>query len=562
MAKHTKVFQLTVCISSGAAVVVGGVLAWRWGTRKTETQRASTTKRDAGDLPPLVPGGHWLLGHLSALEGFDRYDKIAAWAKEFGPTFRVLLPLWHRCGLFGLERSQAVFVMSKADQLDVMAPAGGAFDSRTDTDVAFGMQLFSGVTMGWHRGGRDHAERKKEFAKSMAPKVLKKKMPTILKAAGRFLLHVERERSSNDGSLEVQLQDEMVRIMVDLFAEAEMSGYHMGAVLRDGPGNEFLNDLDTSLAFSLKLCGNYGFSPLSKIARFLTCNFTREGRQASAATKRFYEAAATILRHHEQVVQSGEYEQGRDGINIAQVCAQLAKEGKPQEDCTSDLVNYLFSSHDTGNAVALCLHNLSFRPELQNALRQELQGALENSGCEASLAGLRSADPSLFFSADARLQLLNAVIKESMRLWPAPLWPDAPVLLPAAGMTWRSCSHDGALLGGFEVRKAWLACAPFYLSQRDESTWGKDAAEFRPERWLGGPSATPENAAYTPFANGIRGCPGQNLANASMRVILAMCVLCLDLAPAQGSKPTTIFALGDGGLPCRVTLRTSSLRGQ
>jgi len=119
-------------------------------------------------------------------------------------------------------------------------------------------------------------------------------------------------------------------------------------------------------------------------------------------------------------------------------------------------------------------------------------------------------------------------------------------------MTWRQCGQI-TYLGGFKVPRGWLACAPFYLAQRDPKTWGPDAAEFRPERWL---EAKITDAAYTPFSNGIRGCPGQNLATTASRDILATCLLGLESSP--GSKPTSILALYEHGLSCAFSSRLQS----
>jgi len=495
------------------------------------------------DLPPLVAGGTWLLGHMPALAGPDRYTVLDSWHQEFGPTFRVQLPLWHRCGMFGLQRANATVVMSKADQLAVMSAAGGPFEHRTTTDVIFGKIMFSGLTMGWHHGGRDHMERKKELSRAMAPKSLRTRLPTLL-ACARTFCHRIRE------STEVALDKEMVRIMVDMFAQAEMTEYYMGAVNRDGPGEAFMRDMDICLEFALK-ASRKGFFPGSRLLHYFHAHFTREGREASKARSRFYDAAALVLRHHEEKVESGDYDRDRDGTNVAEACANLARQGKPREDCISDLVNYLFSSHDTGFGMAFCLHALAARPDLQAALRKELENALESCGCEKTLDGLSSAEDRLFLSADSRLPLFNAVLKESLRLWPAPLWPGTCPLLPTGGLTWRTCGHD-ASLGGFQVPRGWLACAPFYLAQRDIRTWGDDAAEFRPERWL---EARIPEAAFTPFSNGVRGCPGQNLASTASRIILASCLLGLEGSQAAGSRATSILALYEGGLACTFSPR-------
>merc|ERR1712187_70691 len=142
----------------------------------------------------------------------------------------------------------------------------------------------------------------------------------------------------------------------------------------------------------------------------------------------FYERAAAVFQHHEEKVQSGGYDRSRDGANVADARVTFARQGKSREDCSSDLVNYLFSAHDTGFAMAFALHAITARPALHAALRREVDEALESCGCEKSLDGLSSVEGRLFLSADSRLPLFNAVLKESLRLWPAPLARHLPTV--------------------------------------------------------------------------------------------------------------------------------------
>ena len=527
-------------------VVLGGLAIWK---RKQASKARESESAESLPLPPLVSGGSWLFGHLTELAGEQRYDTIKAWAEKHGSTFRIRLPLWHRSGFLGLQRAHGVVVMSKEDQLKGLGGHESPFEERTSTDVIFGNLIFSGLTMGWHKGGHDHAQRKKELLKAMAPKVLRQRLPELFACAQEFCDRAQQQASASGGSVEVHANEEMVRIICDMFASAQMTGYRMGSVSRDGPGDAFLNDMDETLNYSLSATGWMGYHPLSRLFIGLSGLLSPAGRQARAARNRFFETAATILAAHEQKEADGRYDERRDGVNIAGVVAKLYKQGKvSRRDSVSDLVNYIFSSHDTGFGMAFCVHALSSRPELQQALREELEVAL--ASCGGSAMDLAAADAALFVSADERLPLFNAVLKESLRLWPAPLWPGTCPLLPTGGLTWRECTRSSSL-GGFRVPKDWMVCVPFYQAQRDLSTWGSDAEEFRPERWLQAGANVPAGA-YTPFSSGLRACPGMNLGNTVLRVTLATLLLRHDILPARNPRDTSILALYHGGLQCAL----------
>ena len=165
-----------------------------------------------------------------------------------------------------------------------------------------------------------------------------------------------------------------------------------------------------------------------------------------------------------------------------------------------EAITLLFAGQDTSAAtLSWTLHLLSQHPKVQQKLADELSGA------EA-------------WKQKCKLAYLDAVIKESMRLYPV-----APFVV-------RKLEHD-VTIPGVRLPKGAIACIWIYSLHRNPDIWNQPD-EFIPERWF---TATPKQA-YMPFAAGPRNCVGQPLANVAVRLFLARLVSEFEfVAPSERS---------------------------
>ncbi|KOB66031.1 Uncharacterized protein OBRU01_21831, partial [Operophtera brumata] len=109
-----------------------------------------------------------------------------------------------------------------------------------------------------------------------------------------------------------------------------------------------------------------------------------------------------------------------------------------------------------------------------------------------------------------RLKYLEAVIKESLRLY-----PPVPIIV-------RKADKDIKLPNGLELPKGTSFMINIWAVHRNPVYWGKDAEEFRPERFL--ESNLKHPAAFIPFSYGPRSCLGYQYAMISMKTAVACLV--------------------------------------
>ncbi|KAF7356160.1 Cytochrome P450 [Mycena venus] len=140
----------------------------------------------------------------------------------------------------------------------------------------------------------------------------------------------------------------------------------------------------------------------------------------------------------------------------------------------------------TANTLAFGLVELARAPEFQDRLRAEIHSAL----C-ASDGG------SVLYD---NMPLLNAFIKESLRMFPAEAFTDRvavkDVVIP---LTDSLITTTGERISHIPVSKGQNITLAIASYQRLESRWGEDAQEFKPSRWLDG--QTFKGEAVGPYAN-------------------------------------------------------------
>ena len=139
----------------------------------------------------------------------------------------------------------------------------------------------------------------------------------------------------------------------------------------------------------------------------------------------------------------------------------------------------------TATALSGTTYYLLKNPKYMADLKKELRGAF------------RSVE-DMHLDSLARLPLLDAVLREGLRIYP-------PVPIGLA----RVAPRGGTVVGETFIPEGTTLYVHHLATYRCEKNF-KNANEFHPERWLGDPSYAGDNlAAVEPFSTGPRNCLGK-----------------------------------------------------
>lgn len=190
----------------------------------------------------------------------------------------------------------------------------------------------------------------------------------------------------------------------------------------------------------------------------------------------------------------------------------------------NDAVLAVFGGSDTtATTLSSIVYYLVRYPEWQTRLRDEVLGAERAVGPD--IHGWNAPGSGVL----AELEILNAVINETMRLQPA-----APTGLqrgPAPG-------SGGRQLGSLFLPEGTTVQVPPYAVHRDFEYFAPHTKDFWPERWLkskvDADAAVTDRSAFIPFSMGPANCAGKALAMKQLRYTIALLVREFELRSVDG----------------------------
>ena len=186
------------------------------------------------------------------------------------------------------------------------------------------------------------------------------------------------------------------------------------------------------------------------------------------------------------------------------------------KDMLDEAITLLFAGQDTSAAtLSWTLHLLSLNPEKRQKLEEEVRSVIQTEDS----AGTNQVTKSMV----SKMPYLDAVIKESMRLYPV-----APFIVRKLTTDITIPDETGNKKQNTSLPESTFACIWIYSLHRNPKLWNRPE-DFLPERWIDPELRSKdlgqqEYGAYMPFAIGPRNCLGQPLAHVILRILLARIV--------------------------------------
>ncbi|MGV7352566.1 cytochrome P450 [Mycobacterium kansasii] len=173
----------------------------------------------------------------------------------------------------------------------------------------------------------------------------------------------------------------------------------------------------------------------------------------------------------------------------------------------------IVGSETSANTIAFALHLLATHPDVAAQARAEIDEHWPEPGY-----------PNINVDDVNKLRYLRCIVDETLRLW------------PAAPGYFRQARHDTTIGNGKHHFQAGDWVFVHLIAAHRFATWGPDATEFNPNRFL------PENLrklpprTYKPFGTGPRACLGRQFAVHEILLTLASVLHQFELETIPGYK--------------------------
>lgn len=189
------------------------------------------------------------------------------------------------------------------------------------------------------------------------------------------------------------------------------------------------------------------------------------------------------------------------------------------KDLLDEAITLLFAGQDTSAAtLSWTIHLLSIHPEIQSRVAEEVKRVVQSDNdWDESKKG------RITRQLISKLPLLDAVVKEAMRLYPV-----APFVVRRIqdDLGVQDPNTDSKTNRTIFLPTGSVACIWIYSLHRNPNFWHRPN-DFVPDRWLNEDckDVGQTNGAYMPFAAGPRNCVGQPIAYIVLRTLLARLLL-------------------------------------
>ncbi|KAK9704907.1 hypothetical protein RND81_07G019300 [Saponaria officinalis] len=351
----------------------------------------------------------------------------------------------------------------------------------------------------------------------------------------------------------IDLQDILQRFAFDNVCTVAF-GYDPGYLSLPLPEAKFTEAFDECIT----ICHERFHSVFPTIWK--TCRFFNIGseKRLKELIKMIREFCATIVASTKQKMSNKKSHE----LHESNLLVKLLKCDQYDDELVIDIViGFILAGRDTSSSALTWFFWLIHKNKhVENQIIQEIifyeERIKKNGNLNTNSNFIKSSSSSSFvLEALKGMTYTHAALSETMRLY-----PPVPVDLKQA-------ANDDILPDGTKVKKGSIVG---YFAQSmgwSEKLWGKDWAEFRPERWLKTDLTTeklsfvPRDAySYPVFLAGPRICLGKEMAYLQMKSVVAAILSRFKVVPAvaEGTEPVYFIetvAIMHGGFPVRIEER-------
>ena len=440
-----------------------------------------------------------ILGNILSLRPKSVHKQLLEWSDEYGPIFQVFF------------FNKPYLVVSDATCIEkVMRERPKKFRR-----IALLQELINEIGGNglFSAEGEDWKRQKRIMGRAFSEKQLINFFPKLVQLTKRFEANL---LANKQNSKVVEIKNILSRYTIDVTTSFAF-GFDGNAI--ENPDS----DIEKNLSFLIHMVNQRGMIPWHYWKYFklpIDRKLERIKAKMLGLIDGYIEKAKTQLKDE-------------DSASTLLDTMILAGEDEncpfSHDELRGNVFTLLFAGMDTTSiTLSWVLFFLATHRKYLEALRDELKNE------SASL-------DELDYTRIGQFKLLDAVIKESMRLHP---------VMPFLCLD----SNVDTELDGIELAKGSTVLNLFIANYRDERYF-KDPEAFKPERWLSLDEDTARRV-FMPFGFGARMCPGRFLAFLEMKVFLINLIKSFDfelLTPREQVREVYDFTLAPSELKMKFS---------
>ncbi|KXN66522.1 cytochrome P450 [Conidiobolus coronatus NRRL 28638] len=287
---------------------------------------------------------------------------------------------------------------------------------------------------------------------------------------------------------EVNIQDKIQRMTLDVFGKA-IFDYDFKAV----------KEQDSELYNLYVSIFDGTFNPLYSVFPFLDNLPYFKRPEVSKKLDAYHEFIEGIIKLKEKEIVEGKENNSKNLVSsLIQSNIKLGDDKLSNDEIRDDLSIFIIAGHDTtSNTLISTLYYLARYPQVQDKLRTQILGVLENP----SSVVIPTTDQL------KNMPYLDLVNKESMRI------------MSTAAQIQRICTKEHTLSNGLTIPKNTNIMLHLWGIHHNPNAF-ENPDEFLPERF--DQLTNEESRNWQPFATGARSCIGMSFSLVEQRVTIAM----------------------------------------